>query len=469
MGRHLDLWRMDFPPLIALIAETVRATLGDSLVALRLVPALAGTGLVVLAALIAREMGGGRRAQLLAGLAVFANALFMRPANLFQPVVLDQLWWTVGLLALAQLARDGFPGQPQRWMLLAVAAGLGLLTKFSIVFFGFAACGALVLTPWRRALVTPWPWLSLLGALVIGSPSLVGQWRLDWPVIAQMTDLRTSQLTHVAIADFLGFQVMLGPGTLLALAGLVALLAAPMLVRFRIVGLTCLIAFLTLLGLRGKPYYVGPIYPALFAAGAVLLERVRPRRVATAAQWAAAALLLGFGLAVLPLGLPVLSPPRMAEYAAHVAGRRAVTTNRGDTERLPQDYADMLGWEDQVAAVARVYDSLPAADRGRAVLLASNYGEAGALDFFGPRYGLPPAVTPVGSYWFFGPGDLPGDVAIAIGFDPADLNDHYASITTVAHVTHPYAVAEERNLTILVCRAPRTTLQAVWPSLRGMN
>ena len=123
----------------------------------------------------------------------------------------------------------------------------------------------------------------------------------------------------------------------------------------------------------------------------------------------------------------------------------------------------MLGWEEQVQAIARVYHDLDPADRAKAVILGSNYGEAGAVDFFGPRYGIPGAIAVVGSYWFFGPGELPGEVVIAIGFDRDDLTSFFGSVEPAAFVTNYYAVAEQRDLTVFVCTGPRETLQEAWP------
>ncbi len=127
----------------------------------------------------------------------------------------------------------------------------------------------------------------------------------------------------------------------------------------------------------------------------------------------------------------------------------------------------MLNWEAQVAKIARIYHDLPDADRLRAVILTSNYGEAGAIDFYGPRYGLPKAIAYVGTYWFFGPGDLPGDVLILHGFPEDDWRELCGSRTAPGFVTHPFAVAEQRDLTIFVCRDPSATLQDVWPQLEG--
>lgn len=464
MGEHLRLWHMDFPPAIAIISESVRSTLGDSLLALRLAPALASAALVWLAALTARELGGARYAQGLAALCVLANVLFLRSGNLFQPVVFDQLWWTLGLFSLVKLGRTG---DPRWWLAFGVSCGLGLLSKFSVLVFGLAVLLALVVTDTRRWLRTRWPWSAALIALAIGSPSIVGQILLGFPVLDQMGVLRRVQLGRVTPAAFISQQFLFGLGTFIALAGLGAFLLRRDWRPYRLVGWSCLWAFVLLLALKGKSYYAGPIYPVLFGAGAPLLERVRHRVRGPLIRWGAVALVAGYGLALLPVGLPILPPRQMEHYLAAMNLELATRTNVGARERLPQDYADMLNWEEQVRTVARVYEGLAVEERERAVILASNYGEAGAIDFYGPRYGLPDAIAYTGTYWFFGPGELPGEVVIAHGFERDDLTDHFESVMPAAHVTHPYAVAEERDLTLYVCRGPETTLQAIWPSLAG--
>jgi len=468
MGDHLRLWRMDFPPFIAILARTVRAVAGDSLVAIRMVPALAGTALVVLAPLIAREMGGGRRAQGLAALAVIANVLMLRSANLFQPVVLDQLWWTLGLYALARLCRED---RPRWWVLLGVAGGIGLLTKFSILFFGLAVLAALLATPHRRALLTPWPWLTLAIALVLGSPSLAGQVALHFPIVTQMEELRRGQLDRVSWVEFVGTQfLMFGPGVLLAAMGAARLLLRESLRPFRAVGWACVAAFVILLLLHGKAYYVGPIYPALFAAGAAggagmeHAARVRRRPVAL---WAAA--MVAFTLLTLPIGLPLFSPAVTRAWIIRIGGRPALMNNRGEEERLPQDYGDMLGWERLVRRAAAVYDSLPPEKRARTVVWGASYGEAGALAFYGPRFGLPPAISDEGSFWFFGPGDRPGDVVLTVGSECEDFRGYYRRVTSAGTFDDPWMVGEQRNTPICVAEDPTRSLQSIWPVIRSNN
>lgn len=464
MGRHFHLWRMDFPPLIALVGLAERALGGDSLVSLRLFPALAGTLLLVMAALIAREVGGGRFAQGAAALAVLCGALFQRSAGLYQPVVFDQLWWTLTLFALLRLCRSGRPGW---WLAVGVFCGIGLLTKFSILFAGAALFGAILLTRHRRALATPWPWLALVLAAAIGSPSVVGQVRLGYPVLESMSNLKATQLDNVGYGDFLLGQVlMIGPAILLAVAGLVSLQVGKAR-AFRIVGWTALLAVLILLLLHGKPYYAGPVYPALLGAGAAALGGVRTRIAGPALRWGMVVLMVAPALVLLPLGFPILAPARMAAYTRATHLEIANQSNHGWRERLPQDYADMLGWPAQVAEVARVYRALPPEKQAKAVIWASNYGQAAAAELYGPRWRLPPVVSPAGTYWFYGAGARPGDVLIGVGETRSFLAKDYATVTAAGVVNDPWTVAEERNDTIFVAEGPRATLQARWPGLRG--
>jgi hypothetical protein len=229
---------------------------------------------------------------------------------------------------------------------------------------------------------------------------------------------------------------------------------------YRVVGYTCIVAFLLLLVLRGKPYYIGPIYPVLFAAGAAALDQVSGR-----VRLAAFSVILGFGVLALPFGLPILPPAAMARFAARFGPKEATLTNRGESLPLPQDYADMIGWEDQVAAVAQVFKSLPAEKRGRALLVASNYGQAGALEFFGPRFGLPDRILLPGSRTLWAPEGKPPEVVVAIGFSPEDDARYFSTVHLVTRFDHPWMVREERNKPIVVAEMPLPELQATWPGL----
>jgi hypothetical protein len=347
-----------------------------------------------------------------------------------------------------------------------------LLTKFSIAFYGFGVLVALLVTPERRALMTRWPWLTLALALLIGSPSLVGQIRLAFPVVGQLGALQSVQLARVTPVDFvLGQLLLTGLAFAVAATGVVALLVSRRWAHLRLVGWTALAAFATLLLLHGKDYYLGPIYPVLFGVGAVVIGRAwtgmtRGRLLRIAALAGPVAV----GALVLPIGLPILPPPRMEAYTRALGLTDAVNrTNTGRILRLPQDYADMLGWEDRVAAVARAYHALDPVRRAQAVIMADNWGEAGALDFYGPRYGLPGVVSSSGSYWFFGPGSKPGAVVVIIGEKEASLRRYCDRVTVAERITNAWTVPEEQDLSVLICEGPRGTLQQGWPTWAGRN
>jgi hypothetical protein len=465
MGTHLRLFHMDFPPMIALLSELLRHTVGVSVWTYRLLPALAGTALFALVLLCVRRLGGGRSALVLAGLAMLSGPLFLRTASLFQPVVLDQLWWTAALYALLRLEQTD---EPRWWWALGLAGGLGLLTKFSIFFIGFGVLLAILLTPRRRALLGPGPWIALGIALVVGSPSLIGQVTLGWPILDQMEGLRAGQLARVTWGEYVGNQpLMTGPAFLLAVAGAVALMGRGELARYRSVGISAVATFLLLGVLHGKPYYAGPVYPVLFAAGAVWVERLGRARARAAATWGMGLASAAYGIGLAPLGLPILPPEPMARYAARLGLTAATRTNVGDQLPLPQDYADMLGWREKADAVALVVGSLTAEERERTVLFGANYGQAGLLDLYGRRLDLPPVVSLAGSFFLFGPGRRPGDVIVFLGVEPEQLvSISCQSLEMPARVTNPWGVEEERDVPVVVCRGPNVTLQEFWRGRR---
>jgi 4-amino-4-deoxy-L-arabinose transferase-like glycosyltransferase len=461
MGTHLRLFHMDFPPLIALLSELLRHTVGVSVFTYRMLPALAGAGVLLVALATARALGGGRVAVLLTGVAVLTGVVFLRTAALFQPVVFDQLAWGAALYALLRLEQTD---DPRWWHWLGLAGGLGLLTKFSIAFIGVGVLAALLATPRRRALLGPGPWVALGIVLVLGSPSILGQIALGFPVVGQLDSLRGSQLERITWREFLGTQpLMMGPAIVLAGAGAVASFVDPRLRPFRSVAIACLATFLLLGALQGKPYYAAPIFPVLSAAGAVWVEGLGRPRLRAAIAWGVGAAAVAYGIALLPLGLPVVPPAPMARYAAAIGLTAATRTNTGGRLPLPQDYADMLGWREKADAVAGVVATLTPAERERTVLYGDNYGQAGALDLYGRRLGLPPVVSLTGSFYYFGPGERTAGVILALGVEPAEVETvRCGSLEVGPRVSNPWGVEEEQDVPIVVCREPDITLRELW-------
>jgi len=461
MADHLDLLSMQFPPFIAVLGRLAEALPLDTLVAIHLLAALAGTAVLLAGVAMARRLGGGRHAQVLAALALAVGPFSMRTGALFQPVVFEVLWWALAALAFVALL-DG--GDRRWWIAFGVAAGLGGLTKFSAAIFGLSMALGAFASPLRKDLATRWPWIAILVGGLVASPSVLGQIHWDWPFLAQQEVLRTTQLERVTAGSFLSGQLFLTLAAApLLLVGAVGLFTSRSLRPFRGLGLAALLAAVLLLVLRGKEYYFGPMHPPLLAAGSVVAGGWLARR---AWGWRAA---LGWcvvgGIVALPMGIPLLPPAAMARYSEAVGVTRAVTTNRGTVLPLPQDYADMLGWREQVEEVARVYRGLPDAERSRTVIVGGNYGRAGALAAYHREFGLPYPVSRHGDFWAWGPGAGEPSVVIIVGGTVEELQPLFQSVEAAGRVLTPLGVEEEQDVSIHACRGPREPLQQLWERL----
>jgi len=433
----------------------------ETLHAIRALAALAGTAVLATGVAIARRLGAGREAQVLAALSLAVGPLSLRTGALFHPVVFEILWWTLAVWAFVALL-DG--GDRRWWILFGVAAGLGGLTKFSAAIFGAATALGVFASPLRRDFLGRWPWLAVLVGGLIASPSVLGQVHWGWPFLAQQEVLRETQLERVTAGSFLSGQLFLdGAAAPLLIVGVVALFASASLRRFLPLGLSAVGAAAFLLILHGKEYYLGPMHPALLAvgsaaAGSWLAQR---RRL----WWGALAWLVVGGALLVPIGVPVLPPAAMARYSAALGMTRAVTTNRGTTLPLPQDYADMLGWREQVAEVARVYHALPDADRARVAIVGGNYGRAGALAVYREEFGLPYPRSRHGDFWAWGPGDIEPAVLIVLGGTVEELSEVCERVVEAARVSTPLGVEEEQEVRINVCRGLREPVRQLWERL----
>ena len=468
MGDHLDFLRMQFPPLIAAAARLVKAGFGDHVAGARLLPALLHAGLILLAAAMARAMGGARRAQLLAGLAVLVAPVFVRAGTLFQPVVFEMVWSSLAFLALLELlARPaGASGRAGWWGMLGIALGLGAMTKFSVAFLMLGVAVAVILSPLRRDLRTRWPWIAAATAAAMAIPTIAGQFAWDWPFLAQMSALRQSQLERVTPSAFLSAQpLMLGPAALLMLIGAWSLTVGALAHRFRPAAYAVAAILVVLLLLHGKDYYFAPVHPLLIAAGSVALARMGEHPGRRRVVPAMAAFLMLAGALLLPVGAPILPRAALAMYAARLGVARAVTTNQGTVLPLPQDFADMIGWEDLAAVVAAAYRSLPEGERARTVIVGGNYGRAGALAMYATRYGLPYPVSRSGDFYNWGLPERPVDILIIAGGTVADLQPLCRSVSEIDRTSNPWGVEEERDVPIHLCRDLMQPPAVIWRQL----
>jgi hypothetical protein len=465
-ARHLAWGYVDMPPLFPALLAVLRTTLGDSLLAVRLLPALAGAALVVMTGLMARDLGGRRYAQGLAALAVLTAPIWLVMHSITTMNALEQLFWTGCAWTVLRILRDG---DERLWLLFGAIAGLGLLNKHSLAFFGVAVILALLLTGERHAFRSPWLWLGGLAALLLALPNLIWIVQHHFPHFEMLANIRRyGRDVQLNPLQFMAQQVLLLNPVALALwlGGLAWLLAGREGRRYRVLGLAYLGVMAEMFLLDGRVYYPAPAYPMLLAAGAVALERWFAARGgwARVARPAYAALLLAAGAALAPLSAPLLPPEALIRYSRAIG----LSQPRIENHRLgplPQLMADRFGWPEMAREVARIHRSLPPADRARAAIFAQNYGQAGAIDLYGPALGLPPALSGHLSYFLWGPRGYTGEVMIVLDDNRPALARLFREVELAGHVTHPYSMPYQ-HFDVFVCRGPRQPLAAFWPQLK---
>ena len=463
-GQHLAWGYVDHAPLIAVICWFARRLLGDSLYALRLFPALSAAAKVLLAAWMVREFGGRRFAHLLAAVVVLFCPIYLTMDSFLSMNSFEPLFW-MGCVAVAIRIANG--GSRRLWLLFGAIAGIGILNKHSTLFFGLAFVLALLITSGTRYLRNPWIWLGALIAFLIFLPNLLWEIAHQFPTIEVLHNAARFKNAPVSWYGFVAEQALLVHPLAfpVVLAGLWFFFTSKEGRAYRFLGWTYVLVLVQMLILKGRIYYVAPIYPVLFAGGAVWIENLIERRNW---EWARQAIVIPLavgGIVAAPLALPILPVGAAAAYS-NFWDIHNVRVENYDSGRLPQFFADMFGWPHQVKVVASVYRGLPAEDRAHCSILAANYGEAGAIDYFGPSYGLPRAISPHNNYYLWGSGDSADDVVIAVGMDLHKLGLLFGDVQKAATIEDPDAVPDENNLPVYICRNPRIPLSQAWPWLK---
>jgi len=466
-GEHLAWGYVDMPPLTAVQAWVARSLFGASMVAIRLLPALEGAGLVLLVGALTRRLGGGRFAQGLAALATALAPGMMAFYSILSMNAVEPLVWTGMAYTLVRVIQ----GEPRWWLAFGAVAGLGLENKDTVLVFGFAVVVALLALPERRLLGSRWFLLGGLVAFLIFLPNLVWMIQHHFPHLEQLANIRRNQrnvdLSPLAFVgqQFLFMNPLAAP---VWVGGVAWLLAGRPDRRYRVLGVAYLVSLVTLIAAHGRFYYLGSAYPLLIAAGGVALEAwlALPRLAWARVTYTAAIGVSGALLA--PMFTPVLQPETFIRYSRAI-GMGMPQLEHRRTSVLPQFFADRFGWPEMAETVARVYHSLSPEERAKAAIFGQDYGEAGAIDFYGPRLGLPKAICGHLSYWYWGPRGYTGEVAIVLRDTRESLERWFESVQEAAVVSHPYSMRSQ-NFTIYVCRKPRGwTFGEIWPRLKSWD
>ena len=481
-GDHLQWGYVDQPPLVPFLIHISRAVLGDSLRAIRFIPALASSLLLVQTAAIARELGGRRYAQLLSAICALIAPMYLSDGGLLGTNCLEpNLWMGCAYFAILAIKRN----DPRNWLWFGVLAGLGMENKYTMAIFGLGIVVGLLLTPQRRVLFSAWFWLAGLALFLIFLPNLLWNIHNHWPFAELMHNIRAEgRDVVVEPVDYFLQQALLLVNPLTTpiwLTGLFALLFGARLRPYRLLGWCYLVCYGTLFALHGKHYYLGPVYPMLLAAGAVVIEAAidgrehAPRRLQRLKPIVVIVLLVS-GAYLAPVVVPVFSPERFLAYAKTLPFKLPVTEHSMEGAALPQWYYDQFGWKEIADEAVIAWNRLTPEERGSnpngpsstqaCAIFAQDYGQAGSIEFFDRKLGLPWVLSGDRTYWLWGPRGYSGNCMIVAGDRRERLEQLFGEVEFVG-VSADNRWALEKKIGFFICRKPKFgTLNDLWPKLK---
>jgi len=461
-GRHPQWGYVDQPPIVPLLAALTQV-FGHSLFLLRIVPALCAAAGVYVTCLLAIEFGGGLFAQAIASLAFLFAGVLLAFGQKVGPDEIGLWAWPLIALLVVRIVKSG---DPRLWLGAGLVAGIAIESKYAVLFFLVALFAGLLLTPQRSILASRWFAAGAGIMLTIALPNFLWQAHYGFPMWELLRAGQNGKNVIVGpmlymIQEILIMNLFLFPVWVL---GLVWLLRSA---QFRFLAYTYVIIIVEMIVLHGKHYYPADIYPILLAAGGMQLESwLSQRRVA---QMAVLAYALILGPVFIPFSLPILPVPTFLAYQdkvneiLHIPKSTLATEHGREVTALPGDWADMHGWPELAAAVESIYDALPADERAQAVVVANNYGEAAAINFFAPSV---PVISYHNQYFLWGTRGFSGNVVIDVHGDCGAQEHLFRDARLATRVNVPYTIGWETNMPIMVCHGLNVPLATLWPSLK---
>ena len=460
LGLHPGFGYSTVPPLIGWIAWMMQNIFGYSLFAVRFFPALLSGLMIFLISAITKELGGLNYSRILAGIGVIISGFALRTFILYQPVHIDLMLWTLSFYLVIKYINT----QSDRYLILfGIVAGVALLNKYLIGLLFFSFLITIPFTQYRNIFRNKKFWIGILAGTIIFLPNLIWQLINGFPVINHFSELVRTQLVNVDRSAFLIEQVI-NPmaAVVLTVAGIIFLFIDRSVKKFRFLGVITIFIIIFLMFLQGKSYYTQGLFPLLIAAGSVLWERVLKK------YWLRIlfpAVLIILTIPVLPVGIPVYKTEKLVRYFKNLETRYKMTFVRrfedGSIHSLPQDYADMLGWEELTAITNKAWQMVE--DKQAGLIYCENYGQAGAVTIIGKKYDLPEAVSFHESFIFWFPHQFNPDIKSFIYINDElgeDVNALFRKITNVGSITNPDA--REYGTTVYLCEDPVMSFNRFW-------
>ena len=461
LGRHLDIGFWSNPPLIGIFAY-LSQLLGDSVFSVRFIPAILGAATVFLTGLMVKDYGGKFFAQLIACLAIMLSPAYLRLFSMYNPVPFEVFYWTLlSFLILRYLKTASI----NYIYALGIVVGLGMMNKYSTIFFVIGILIGLVFTSYRKLFLSKHFYAAIGIAFCICLPNLWWQYSYHFPVVNHMEGLQESQLVNVDPLSFILDQFLMNlQATPIWIAGLIFLLFNQSGKTFRLLGWIFVSVIFLFLVLSGKSYYTLGVFPITIAAGSYYLEQVFGNKKKMIKTLVVIYMFLTSSI-VLPLSITFLNADQFSAYCQYLIHEIKLESpmrwEDGQIHALPQDYADMFGWEEFGEKVALAYQQVP--NKKQCMIYCENYGQAGAVEHFGKKYNLPPVISFSDSYRLWAPEKIDDNINTLIYVNDElgdDIRAIFEEVKLIGTIEHPYA--REQGTRIYLCQKERSDFSDFW-------
>jgi hypothetical protein len=465
MSDRLGWGYLEVPPLPAFILAVVRFLIGSSYFSLHIIPAILGSIVIAVSALMVKKMGGSRYAVVLCMICVTFAPMYVGGDSIFTYDTFDRLFWTLSIYMVLLLLISGVK---KYWLYFGIFAGLGLMSKITMLYLGFSLFVSFLLTKDRKYL---FDFKFLTGgiiAFILFLPYIIWQALNGFPIVEYFINY-TAKLYQGSPLDFFTsqFTVMNLAALPIWISGIIYFLFHKEGKKYRVFGLAYMIMSLIFIIQKAKFYLITPYYPVLFAGGSVWISGSLENKKILWLKPVIASLIFLFGLLFVPFARPIIPPDQLAAILRHGSG--APKTEIYDSGSLPQNFTDCFGWVELTEKTALIYQSLKEDEKKKVCILAENYGETGALHFYGPKYGLPDPICAQNIHYFWGPGNNRGEVMIIVGYSSDfenKLRENFDSVEIAGKIYAKYAMPHENGRLIFLCRGLHVKLKDVWKSLK---
>jgi len=465
ISKRLAWGYVDVQPLSEVILSVSRALFGDSIFGIRVFSYLAGSVIVFISGLIARELNGSKFAQIFTAFLVIFSGVVLGTSSYFSMNSFDILLSALMFYFLIRLINTN---NAKLWLVIGLLFGLGLQNKLTFLFLGFGLAVGLMLTQNREYLKSKEIWIGAAIAFIIFLPNIIWQIANNFPTLEFMRNASAYKNKPMSLIEFtLNSLLELNPGySLFVLTGIYFLFFNKQGKAYSIIGWIYVSVFLVFIFNNGKPYYMGVLYPVILAAGVIGADYLIENYLRPFVRTVLVILVIPSVFIVTPFAVPVLNVESFIKYS-ETLGIKPESGERSELGKLPQFYADRFGWEEMVQKVASAYNMLSKEERKEALIFGQNYGEAGAANFYRKKYNLPQAISSHNNFWIWGyPKDYKGDILIIIGSNYEDNSEFFEDVQLVENHSNKYGMSNE-NVGIFICRKPKMPIKEVWEKIKN--